>query len=122
MHRVSRPSLASSSVSEARKISQDTSFSNILVNHFGKDSPAYLPTRLPQMSAGLLSYALIDFDMSNMLPRTTDRKSYRLSFENALVGSGGPRDVAQGEFDYDPFAYDVGCLGLFFCEHYQVRT
>jgi hypothetical protein len=100
---------------------QDISLSNILVNHFGNDSDRYWPTRLPQMRAGLLSYALIDFDLAIILPRAADRKTYRLPFKNALIGSGGPRDVSQGEFDYNPFAYDVGCLGVLFCGYFQVR-
>jgi hypothetical protein len=33
-----------------------------------------------------------------------------------------PHDTAQGEFDFDPFAWDVACLGIVFCTEFQVRS
>ncbi|KAG6807496.1 hypothetical protein H0H93_001543, partial [Arthromyces matolae] len=31
-----------------------------------------------------------------------------------------PLDTCQGEFDFDPFAWDVGSMGLVFCFYYDV--
>ncbi|KAG6843885.1 hypothetical protein H0H87_012025 [Tephrocybe sp. NHM501043] len=43
-----------------------------------------------------------------------------LSFRNSP--SQRPSDTLQGELDYNPFAFDVGMLGVFFCEKFQHLT
>ncbi|KAG6893229.1 hypothetical protein C0992_010822, partial [Termitomyces sp. T32_za158] len=30
-----------------------------------------------------------------------------------------PGDTFQGEFDFNPFAFDVGMLGVMFCQEFQ---
>jgi hypothetical protein len=68
-----------------------------------------------------LHYCLVDFDISMMLPSDTDRAHIRLPYWQSWYGSGRqPHDTAQGEFDYNPFAYDVGNLGRVLCAEYQV--
>jgi hypothetical protein len=57
-----------------------------------------------------------------MLPADTDRAHIRLPYRQSWYGSGRqPHDTAQGEFDYNPFAYDVGNLGRVLCAEYQVK-
>ena len=57
-----------------------------------------------------------------MLPADTDRTQCRLSYKLSWDGTGyQPHDTMQGEFDYNPFAYDVGTLGSVLCAHYQVN-
>jgi hypothetical protein len=56
-----------------------------------------------------------------MLPADTDRARYRLPYKLSWDGSFcQPDDTSQGEFDYNPFAYDVGTLGRVLCVKYQV--
>ncbi|KAF8511773.1 hypothetical protein JB92DRAFT_2932229, partial [Gautieria morchelliformis] len=38
-----------------------------------------------------------------------------------IGGQDQPYDTRQGELDYGPFAFDVGCLGVLFCKHFQVH-
>lgn len=78
------------------------------------------PHRARLGAEGKLSYALMDFDVSLYLPSSrpgTVRRPYTESF----LGRGPhPYDTDQGELDYDPFAFDVGTLGVSFCERFQV--
>lgn len=70
---------------------------------------------------GKLMYALIDFNISIMMPSNLRKETYRLPYRKSFQGSGNqPFDTSQGEYDYDPFAYDVGTLGVVFCQRYQV--
>lgn len=96
---------------------------NMVINFFGNDMAVggYYSLRSSHLAAGLLSYALIDFDLSIMLPHDVQRGTFKLSRKESWVGTYAPSDTSQGEFDYDPFAYDVGTLGVVFCEWYQVR-
>ncbi len=68
--------------------------------------------------AGKLVPALVDFefaiqfdpDSSNpLLPRRMARQS------------SVQRDLSQGEYRYDPFAYDVEAMGYILCAQFQVR-
>ena len=69
-----------------------------------------------------LVYAITDFDLSIMFPNTAAREECRLPSKLSWAGGGDqPNDTSQGELDYDPFAYDVGCLGVLFCHEFQVR-
>jgi hypothetical protein len=56
-----------------------------------------------------------------MLPADTDRSQFRLPYKLSWDGTYcQPFDTLQGEFDYNPFAYDVGNLGRVLCGEYQV--
>ncbi|KAF7771086.1 hypothetical protein Agabi119p4_7060 [Agaricus bisporus var. burnettii] len=58
-----------------------------------------------------------------MLPADTDRAWCRFPYKLSWDGTGWqPRDTSQGEFDYNPFAYDVGTLGRVLCTEYQHLT
>ncbi|KAH7887245.1 hypothetical protein F5I97DRAFT_1828376 [Phlebopus sp. FC_14] len=70
--------------------------------------------------AGRLSYALIDFDWSYVLPLDSKASETRLpAHESYIWFCSVANDTAQGELDYEPFAFDVGSLGMFFCEEFQ---
>jgi hypothetical protein len=69
-----------------------------------------------------LQYCLCDFDLSVMLPPSVDPTQYRLPYQRSWEGSEWQtHDTSQGEFDYNPFAFDVGMLGVIFCMAYQVN-
>ncbi|KAI0780199.1 hypothetical protein C8Q74DRAFT_1263737 [Fomes fomentarius] len=61
-------------------------------------------------------YALIDFNLSIIFDEDASQLDCRLPAEAALVSATPfqPSDLWLGEYDYDPFAYDVGCLGNMF--------
>ncbi|KAL1942060.1 hypothetical protein VTO73DRAFT_6590 [Trametes versicolor] len=60
-----------------------------------------------------VAYALFDFDLSIQLPPETPLDSCRRPAEEALQGQQllQPPDIYQGERHYNPFAFDVACLG-----------
>ncbi len=68
-----------------------------------------------------MKYVLFDFDFSLLLPPETCIESCRRPYKESVVGHDTPiPDVWQGEYEYNPFAYDVGCLGEFLCFRFQV--
>lgn len=95
---------------------------NMVVDFFGNEltTGGYYSIRRAQLEEGLLSYALIDFDLSIMLPPDIQRDNFRLPRQKSWSGTYCHSDVLQGELDYNPFSYDVGTLGAVFCESYQV--
>ncbi|KAF7760598.1 hypothetical protein Agabi119p4_11274 [Agaricus bisporus var. burnettii] len=104
---------------------RDIKFDNVLVSHFADDATLYNDNSARGMLqwSDQLSYCLFDFDISMMLPADTDRVRCRLSYKLSWDGSGRqPHDTMQGEFDYNPFAYDVGTLGRVLCVRYQHLT
>lgn len=79
--------------------------------------------RLDLQANGHIRYAWFDFGYSILLPATTPLNKCRLPYTGTHYGAwDGPHDVKQGEYDYNPFAYDVGCVGRSFCAHFQVIT
>ncbi|KAJ3504641.1 hypothetical protein NMY22_g17852 [Coprinellus aureogranulatus] len=100
-------------------VHRDIAFKNVLVNHYS-DS-IYDPIRSKLRSAGELSYAVIDFDLA--IPFSPSDKR-RLPVEKALDGTiPHPDDAAEStDGDYDPFAFDVGCMGMLFCTVVQAYT
>ncbi|KAG6856616.1 hypothetical protein H0H87_002571 [Tephrocybe sp. NHM501043] len=73
---------------------------------------------------GKLTYCLFDFDSATMFPRSMPlgdcRLPSHLSF-NALYNQV-PADTSQVEFDFSPFAFDVGMMGVMFCNEFQQVT
>ena len=71
---------------------------------------------------GRLIYAMFDFNVSMMLPPTAKKEDFRLPYYESWVGTYSfPCDTQQGEFDYNPFVYDVGVLGLELRRYFEVR-
>jgi hypothetical protein len=103
---------------------QDLSESNILVNYFGDST---WPSQDDYLRDVFLSndktlYAIFDYNLSVVFPPSTSPRERRLPFEMSFIGlaMNRPYDTAQGEFDYDPFAWDVGCLGIQLRNRFQV--
>jgi hypothetical protein len=67
-------------------------------------------------------YAIYDFDMAVVFSGDASASECRLprwmSFQGVVTNR--PQAIAEGEIDYDPFAWDVGCLGIALCEEFQV--
>ncbi|KAI0780213.1 kinase-like domain-containing protein [Fomes fomentarius] len=66
------------------------------------------------------SFCLIDFDLAIQLPRDVSVKGCRRPSHEAFCGSAQyhPSDCSLGEPEYNPFAFDVGCLGMLFIYHF----
>ncbi|KAF8481432.1 kinase-like domain-containing protein [Gautieria morchelliformis] len=105
-------------------VHRDIKPENILVNHFGAFSHIeWNEMRRTLRRDGHLVYAIIDFDISIMFPPTATREECRLPSNLSWDGAyDQPHDTKQGELDYDPFAFDVGCLGVLFCKRFQHFT
>ena len=70
---------------------------------------------------GHLVYGINDFDVSIIFPPSVTREECRLPISGSWYGGQNqPLDTRQGELDYDPFVFDVGCLGVLFCDNFQV--
>ncbi len=66
-----------------------------------------------------LAFAIIDLDFAIIVPVSKHGKD-RLPSSLAWMQEYSALDVTQGELVYDPFKYDVGVLGVMFCEILQV--
>ncbi len=93
-----------------------------MLNHFRLDSQnGGRPLRSAMREDGRMKYALFDFDLAWVLPASTPRASCRLPRKGGFFASlNAPPDLDQGEYDYDPFAFDVGCLGIMFHDFFRV--
>ena len=99
---------------------KDLESRNYLVNHILVDGSYNMTDmRYNLMGEGKLEYVIMDFDISLILPPTISRLSYKHSWWGTTYR---PPDVSQGEYDYDPFAFDVAVLGSNLCHTFQVVT
>ncbi|KAG6872418.1 hypothetical protein C0995_009932 [Termitomyces sp. Mi166 len=68
-----------------------------------------------------------------VMPRTSKRTTYSLTMSTlitmiiatttvSLYVFKVPGDTLQGEFDFNPFPFDVGMLGVMFCKEFQHMT
>ena len=70
--------------------------------------------------AGRLDYALNDFDLSMLLPPDTSIETFRLPIVEIYPGVGEkPYEASCGQIDFNPFAYDVACLGIELANTFQ---
>ncbi|KAI0070377.1 hypothetical protein K474DRAFT_1687476 [Panus rudis PR-1116 ss-1] len=71
--------------------------------------------------SGRLQYALFDFDIAMQFPEDISVKDFRLPSARAFCGWSQyhPRDVYRGQVDYNPFAFDVACLGHLLASTYM---
>ncbi|KAI0355662.1 hypothetical protein OH77DRAFT_1495961 [Trametes cingulata] len=101
---------------------RDIHDTNIAVNWYcGHGHHETCAQRLSEHSRSpLAAYALFDFDLSLQLPLETDVKRCRRPALEAFIGkrSYHPADVYQGESHYNPFAFDVACLGNLYLYHF----
>jgi hypothetical protein len=78
--------------------------------------------RGPLRRVGKIVYVLVDFNISIQFPQSSTPAERRLPPEFSWCGPyARPADTDQGELDYDPFAFDVGCLGVLFWDNFKVR-
>ncbi|KAG5341553.1 hypothetical protein C0989_009470 [Termitomyces sp. Mn162] len=104
---------------------QDIKIENILVNHFDRyHFDGRNAHRRSLCIQGKLTYALFDFSHSTMFPQSVRLDECRLP---SYISFGTyplqrPDDTHQGEIDFNPFAFDVGMLGIVFCNEFQHLT
>ncbi|KAF9011291.1 hypothetical protein BDQ17DRAFT_1420683 [Cyathus striatus] len=70
------------------------------------------------LKVGLYSY----FGVSIKFPEDYTPEQCRLPYWESWLGTDFMPDTWQGEFDFDPFAYDVGIMGRMFAESFQQLT
>ncbi|KAG5730981.1 hypothetical protein E4T56_gene4008 [Termitomyces sp. T112] len=103
----------------------DIKASNILVNHVDRDlfDNTNRFRRLLR-SQSKLTYAFCDFDGSTMFSPSMSLDECRLPSHVSFNTwpDQVPADTSQGEFDFNPFAFDVGMLGVLFCHKFQYLT
>ncbi|PPQ77873.1 hypothetical protein CVT26_005198 [Gymnopilus dilepis] len=101
----------------------DLKTENVLVNHFCTvDAQFFNSTRRGLRSSGSLIYALCDFGASSCFPSDVSRDDCRLRIEESWKTTSMIKDNIAGEFEYNPFVFDVGELGAMFCQHFQHLT
>lgn len=91
---------------------------NTLINHFSQSWDNHL--RRLMRGQGRLTYALFDFDLAVVLPSHIRRLPYKFSWAGFPERFSGmpysfqpyPLDTAHGEYEYDPYAFDVASLGF----------
>ncbi|PIL33029.1 hypothetical protein GSI_04478 [Ganoderma sinense ZZ0214-1] len=106
-----------------RIVHRDIDFHNIMVNYyvFAFDDGDAFYRALEEHRQGPDAYhCLMDFDRSLKLPLSTSLDTCRLSADESMVSGTPyqPPDLNLAEHDYNPFAYDVGCLGNMFRTSY----
>jgi hypothetical protein len=95
----------------------------MLVNHYSADllalrSESRRRWRLANGDNGRVRYCIIDFNISLLLPKNVRRLPR--SYASAGVWMYHPEDVSAGEHDYDPYAFDVACMGCIFATYFDV--
>ncbi|RPD78062.1 hypothetical protein L226DRAFT_543568 [Lentinus tigrinus ALCF2SS1-7] len=99
---------------------------NILVNCYSLHRPvSALNTEMREhRRSSEIAYCLFDFDRALQLPLDTPLKSCRVAASGAMVALSPyhPLDVSYGESEYNPFAFDVACLGNMFKLYFSHAT
>lgn len=69
-------------------------------------------------------YCVMDYDLSLLHDEALDLNCYFRPVAEAWVGRARyhPDDYSQGEWRYNPFAFDVACLGGMIRSNYAVRA
>ena len=108
-----------------RKGEQDIDFHNIMVNcyTFGPYRDRFIHALGKHRRGPGAFHCLMDFNRSLKFPSGKSLDACRLPGEAALVSATPyqPLDLNLAEHDYDPFAFDVACLGNMFRITYAVR-
>ncbi|OBZ77033.1 Cell division protein kinase 2 CRK1 [Grifola frondosa] len=96
---------------------RDIAHTNLMINCFIPTHYLLIDKQRPLLekhrSSSQARYCLFDFNLSKRFPLGLPIESYRSQSTEAFIGWDAfhPRDVYQGEFEYNPFAFDVACLG-----------
>ncbi|TFK91607.1 hypothetical protein K466DRAFT_659930 [Polyporus arcularius HHB13444] len=103
---------------------RDVDEQNVMNNFYTLWRPAdAFRTRLTEhRRTSRVLYCLFDFNLSVQFPLDTPLRECRLvTGKCTSFGSGyRPWDLSFGAYDYDPFAYDVACLGNIFRAHFAL--
>ncbi|PIL33033.1 hypothetical protein GSI_04482 [Ganoderma sinense ZZ0214-1] len=101
-----------------RIVHRDIDFHNIMVNYyvFGLYREKFYEALEAHRRGPDALHCLMDFDRSLKLPLSTSLDTFRLPADESMVSGTPyqPPDLNLAEHDYNPFAYDVGCLGNMF--------
>lgn len=93
---------------------------NILMNHLPQNingEPKYNSVRRDLEENGELLFALFDFDLALLLNTKKILGNFWLPISKAITGSPDPPfEVRYAYAVFDPFKYDVACLGIHFSE------
>ncbi|CAA7269504.1 unnamed protein product [Cyclocybe aegerita] len=104
---------------EHRIFHRDLDFPNLFVNHFCCPECSHDNTfRHALRKQGRAKYAIADFNLSMMLEPGTSLRDYRLPVSDAYGVHEKPHEVHYAQPDFNPFAYDVGALGIQFRYEY----
>ena len=95
----------------------------MVVNHYSatfvaKVSQSRKKWRHDNLSNNQVRYGIIDFDVSMILPE--DVKRLPCTYAYCAPPRLHPKDIDAGEYDYDPYAFDVACLGYCFVSTFDV--
>ena len=106
---------------------QDISDHNILVNCYTPHIDECLapgPVQEHIRSSRNVAYCLFDFGISFQFPADTDIQKARLPSSESFKGTKiyHPSDTLLGEPYYNPFAFDVACLGNMFLYQFAVSS
>ncbi|KAI0645513.1 hypothetical protein C8Q79DRAFT_1119239 [Trametes meyenii] len=96
---------------------RDIDTSNMLINRYDPTSESTDKEALAEyINSGAARYCLFDFNLSIQLPPDTCLRSCRRPAIESVTAltSYTPDDIALGQPFYNPFAFDVGCLGNMF--------
>ncbi|KAI0363261.1 hypothetical protein BV20DRAFT_958641 [Pilatotrama ljubarskyi] len=123
--RFMRCTLQGLAVLHAHRIAhRDIHQSNILTDCYSQETEdAYMgPAHAEHRRAGEASYCLYDFNLSIQLPLDASLLECRRLAKEATITQSAiqPNDIILGEHVYNPFAFDVGCLGNLFRVHFWV--
>ncbi|KAI0079122.1 hypothetical protein K474DRAFT_1683352 [Panus rudis PR-1116 ss-1] len=102
-----------------RIVHRDISESNIAMNfysHYGRLISEFNSSLREQRRASKIVYALFDYNISIKFPEETPLGDCWLDATLAYDGFPPyhPSDIFRGQYRYNPFAFDVGCLGNLF--------
>ncbi|KAJ3501983.1 hypothetical protein NLJ89_g9094 [Agrocybe chaxingu] len=108
---------------EKRIFHRDLDPQNLYVNHFCctkclEDNPFRHELR----KGGQTKYAIADFNLSIMFAPDTSLRDCRLPTSEAYGVDQATHEVYYAHPDFNPFAYDVGALGIQFCYRYGHLT
>ncbi|RPD59803.1 acid protease [Lentinus tigrinus ALCF2SS1-6] len=109
-----------------RCLLKDLDHQNILVNCYSLYQSVYdLQAEMREhRRSPEIAYCLFDFDRALQFPLDTPLRSCRTPASGAMVALSPyhPLDVSFGESEYNPFAFDVACLGNMFKLHFSHAT
>lgn len=104
---------------------QDINHTNVLMNCYCPALDDYWVRDMLRdhiQTSGHVEYALFDFNLSVQFPAHVDIRTARLPSREAWCGAlmFHPTDATMGQPEYNPFPFDVACLGNLLLYHFAV--